>query len=125
VSLHPPVPVLRMFDEAAARAFWLGFLGFSVVFEHRFEPGMPLYMGIARDGCVVHLSQHHGDACPGSAIRIDCDDVDAVIAALPKDYGFARPGMPELQPWGRKEITLTDPSGNRVTFVSRETFPPA
>ena len=47
-------PILRIFDEAKAREFYLGFLGFEVVFEHRFEPGMPLYLGVRRDGCVMH-----------------------------------------------------------------------
>ena len=31
-----PNPVLRSFDEAKARAFYFGFLGFEGVFEHRF-----------------------------------------------------------------------------------------
>lgn len=46
-----PVPVLRMFDVEKARAFYLGWLGFSVEFEHRFEPTAPLYMGISRGAC--------------------------------------------------------------------------
>ena len=33
------VPVLRSFDEAKAREFYVDFLGFTVEWEHRFEPG--------------------------------------------------------------------------------------
>lgn len=117
MTLGPPTPVLRMYDEAATRAFWLDFLGFAVAFEHRHEPGMPLYMGISRDGCAIHLSQHHGDATPGSAVRIPVADVDAFLAALPP-YAYARPGRAEAQPWGTREITLADPAGNRVTLFS-------
>ena len=40
----PTIPILRMCDEAKAREFYLGFLGFAVDWEHRFEPGFPLYM---------------------------------------------------------------------------------
>ena len=62
-------PVLRIFDAPKAREFYLGYLDFVVVFEHRFEPGMPLYMGVSRGNCVLHLSEHHGDASLGAAVR--------------------------------------------------------
>jgi len=31
------IPTLRIFDSAKAREFYVGFLGFKVDFEHRFE----------------------------------------------------------------------------------------
>ena len=52
-------PIPRSFDKAKARQCCLDFLGFRVVFERRFELGLPLYMGIARDDCTLHLSEHH------------------------------------------------------------------
>jgi len=42
VTFDKPIPILRMFDEAKAREFYLDFLGFSVEFEHRFEADLPL-----------------------------------------------------------------------------------
>ena len=54
-------PILRIFDEAKAREFYVDFLGFKVDWEHRFEPGLPLYLQVSKDGCVLHLSEHHGD----------------------------------------------------------------
>ena len=68
-------PVLRIFDEAKAREFYVDFLGFSVGFEHRFSDNSPLYMGVIRAGCALHLSEHHGDACPGAQVRIKINDV--------------------------------------------------
>ena len=59
-----------MFDVAKAREFYLGFLGFSVDWEHRFEPELPLYMQVARGDCRLHLSEHHGDGAPGANVRI-------------------------------------------------------
>src|ERR1700760_555208 len=99
--LGAPTPILRSFDETRARAFYLDFLGFELVFEHRFEPGMPLYMGVRKGDCVIHLSEHYGDATPGSAVRIPVDDVSAYMAELrAKRFGNARPGEPEKTPWG-------------------------
>lgn len=37
ITFDKTIPILRMFDEAKAREFYLDFLGFSVEFEHRFE----------------------------------------------------------------------------------------
>lgn len=118
MTLGKTTPLLRIFDEAKAREFYLDFLGFSVVFEHRFEPGMPLYMGIARDDCRLHLSEHHGDVCPGAGMRIEVSDIDALHAELTaKAYRHARPSV-NAMPWGTRDMTVADPFGNRLTFTT-------
>jgi catechol 2,3-dioxygenase-like lactoylglutathione lyase family enzyme len=82
MKLGPIIPILRMFDVAKAREFYVDFLGFKVDWEHRFGPEFPLYMQVSRSKCLLHISEHHGDAAPGSAIRITVDDVDAFCAEL-------------------------------------------
>ena len=74
-------PILRIFDEAKALEFYVDFLGFSVDWQHRFEADYPLYLQVSRDGCVLHLSEHHGDASPGAALRIETDALDACMLA--------------------------------------------
>jgi uncharacterized glyoxalase superfamily protein PhnB len=116
-ALTGVTPILRSFDEAKAREFYLDYLGFRVLFEHRFEPQLPLYMGIARDGVELHLSEHHGDASPGASLRIAVADIDALQAELAaKAYRHARPQV-ETMPWGTRDMTVTDPFGNRLTFT--------
>lgn len=116
--LGPSTPILRIFDAAKAREFYVDFLGFRVDWEHRFEPGLPLYMQISRDGCVLHLSEHHGDGSPGAALRIETSDLDALQRELAaKRYQYARPGI-EQQPWGR-DMSMRDPFGNKLTFTSK------
>ena len=117
-GFQPPVPIFRSFDETATKAFYIDFLGFEVEFEHRFEPGLPLYLGVRRDDCLLHLSEHHGDSMPGSAVRIDVEDVHAYCKSLnEKRYKNARPGV-QIQPWGYDDMTITDPSGNKVIFCT-------
>ena len=119
-AFGPVIPVLRMFDEVKAREFYLDFLGFRIDFEHRFEPGLPLYIQVSRSGSVLHLSEHHGDATPGSAVRIGVRDLDALASELrEKDYKFARPAIQE-QPWGLRELSVGDPFGNRIVFFGVE-----
>ena len=116
-TLTKTTPILRIFDEPMAREFYLRYLGFAVVFEHRFEPGMPLYIGVLRGACVLHLSEHAGDASPGAAMRIEVGDLDAFHAELTaKGHKLARPAI-ETMPWGTRDMRLTDPFGNRLTFT--------
>jgi uncharacterized glyoxalase superfamily protein PhnB len=118
MSFGRTTPILRIFDEVKAREFYVDFLGFKVDWEHRFEPGLPLYMQLSKDGCVLHLSEHHGDCSPGAAVRIETSDLDAFHAELAlKRYKYARPGI-ENTPWGTREMSVKDPFGNRLTFTS-------
>ena len=112
------VPIFRIFSVEKTREFYLDFLGFTVDWEHRFEPDAPVYMQVSRDGVVLHLSEHHGDCCPGAAMRIDTSDIDALHAELAgKRYGYARPQVDQT-PWGSREMSVKDPFGNRLTFTS-------
>jgi hypothetical protein len=57
MRLGRTTPILRIFDEAKAREFYVDFLGFKIDWEHRFEPGTPLYMQVSKDECLLHLSE--------------------------------------------------------------------
>lgn len=111
------VPILRIFDWERAQSFYLAYLGWTLDWEHRFEDHMPLYAQVSGPGGLrVHLSEHHGDGTPGSAVLIEVDDVEDLHAELSAtEYGYARPGVEE-EPWGRT-LTVSDPFGNRLTFL--------
>ncbi|WP_373299886.1 glyoxalase superfamily protein [Streptomyces albospinus] len=115
VVLQRPVPVFRIFDPAKAKEFYVGYLGCAVDWEHRFEPGTPLYTQVSRGGLVLHLSEHHGDATPGSTVYTELSGVRALHAELAaREYPFQRPGLVEDE-FGTS-LTLTDPFGNRLRF---------
>jgi uncharacterized glyoxalase superfamily protein PhnB len=117
MSFGRVTPILRIFDEAKAKEFYVGFLGFTVDWEHRYQEDLPLYMQVSKDGCLLHLSEHHGDASPGTALRIDENELDALHESLlAKHYKYARPGIQEM-PWGR-EMSIGDPFGNKLIFTS-------
>jgi len=76
---------------------------------------MPLYLGIVRDGLRLHLSEHHGDACPGSTVFVPMKNIQRLRDELhDKQYGYGRPDIVE-QGWG-KVLEVHDPFGNRVRF---------
>jgi uncharacterized glyoxalase superfamily protein PhnB len=110
-------PILRIFDEAKAREFYVDFLGFKVDWEHRFEPDLPLYMQVSNDDCIIHLSEHFGDCCPGAHLRIEVTGLDEYQQQLlAKRYKNSRPGIEE-KPWGTREMTIADPFGNSLSFA--------
>ena len=113
------IPILRMFDEALTKEFYVGFLDWEITFEHRFEPTAPLYMGVRRGTCELNLSGHFGDGSPGAAVRIETTELDDYARLLgAKPYKYARPGLPQDREWGYRELTLGDPSGNKLTFFT-------
>ena len=118
MSFGNATPILRIFDEVKAREFYVDFLGFTVDWEHRFEQGLPLYMQVSKGDCVLHLSEHHGDCCPGAAMRVETSELEAFQAELAaKRYRNARPGI-ETMPWGSRDMSVSDPFGNRLTFTN-------
>lgn len=120
-TLGAPTPILRSFDEAKAREFYVDFLGFRVDWQHRFGENTPLYLQVSRDGCVLHLTEHYGDASPGGAVRIQVADIAALERELQaREYRYARPHL-EDAPWGDRYFTITDPFGNRLTFFEPRT----
>jgi len=112
-------PILRIFDEAKAKEFYVDFLGFSIDWEHRFGENFPLYIQISRGGLVLHLSGHHGDSTPGSSAFINMVGVRNFQKELSeKDFKHAKPGTVD-QPWGT-EMKVIDPFGNSLKFCERK-----
>lgn len=111
-----PIPILRSFDEFKAKEFYVEFLGFNIDSEHRFEDNTPLYMQLSKDDCIIHLSEHHGDASPGASLRILTSNLELYQKELlEKQYKNARPGIQDM-PWGTRDMAISDPFGNRLIF---------
>jgi catechol 2,3-dioxygenase-like lactoylglutathione lyase family enzyme len=110
------IPVLRIFDLAKTHQFYVDYLGFTVEWDHQFDETAPHYMQISRDGCTLHLSEHHGDGTPGSTVFLRVTGLREFHAELTaKGYRFLRPGV---EPTFHNSIAmeLTDPFGNRLRF---------
>ena len=116
IGFNQTVPILRIFSVDKAKEFYLEFLGFTLDWEHRFAADLPLYMQVSRGALCLHLSEHHGDACPGSTVFVRMRGVEALHRELTaKSYRYLRPGV-ERAPWGARVMEVTDPFGNRIRF---------
>jgi catechol 2,3-dioxygenase-like lactoylglutathione lyase family enzyme len=116
IAFGETIPILRIFSVDKAKEFYLDFLGFSLDWEHRFAEDLPLYMQVSRGMLRLHLTEHHGDACPGATVFVRMRGIEALHRELAaKAYRYLRPGM-ERAPWGARVMEVTDPFGNRIRF---------
>lgn len=118
LSVARTVAILRMFDVAATTRFYVEYLGCAVDWQDGGGDG-PIYMQVSRDGLVLHVSSHHDDGTPGSAVLIECSGVEALHGELrERGYPFLNPGL-EPGPGGGRELQLIDPASNRLRFYER------
>lgn len=117
IAFRQTIPILRIFSVEKAKEFYVGFLGFQIDFEHRFDDNSPLYMQVSRAGLTLHLSEHYGDACPGSTLFVRTDGLDEFQGELAaKNYNYLHPGIVENPDIGLRTMETIDPFGNRIRF---------
>ncbi|MCR9086131.1 MAG: hypothetical protein NXH97_05205 [Rhodobacteraceae bacterium] len=113
MTLTSSVPVLRASDYPATRDMLLA-LGFRIVEEG----GDPPRFGIFRqDAATVFVDGWHGhDTVPAPCWRayFHCDDVES-FATRARAAGVPAEG-PVDAVYGMREVTVTDPDGNRLCF---------
>ena len=117
-------PLLRILDEDKAIEFYVDFLGFNLDWGNR-ESGA-LFMQISMDDCVLHLSEHSGDANTGAAVKLHTTNIEEYVALLtarryPPGVAEQSPGV-DIQPWGSLDMVLIDPFGNRLIFTNADAF---
>jgi catechol 2,3-dioxygenase-like lactoylglutathione lyase family enzyme len=117
-QLRPAIPVIRIFDIDKAMGFYRDYLEFKVDWEHTFGPGMPLYLQVSRGDCILHLTEHHGDATPGSCSYVWMTGIDAFHTAIRAKQYPLRPGIEDF-PEGARTVQVLDPFGNRLRFSER------
>jgi hypothetical protein len=116
VAFQKTFPILRIFDVEKAKAFYVGFLAFTVDWEHHFEENTPAYLEVSRNGLVFHLSEHHGDCCPGSPGFVWMTGIEEFHREITrKGYKYLRPGI-ETTFYNARCVQVIDPFGNRIRF---------
>ncbi|UHQ22590.1 VOC family protein [Lysobacter sp. 5GHs7-4] len=113
------IPQLRMLRAGISLPFYER-LGFSVDWQHQFEPGFPLFVQLTRAGQTIFLSEHRDDCAVGGAVYFVVPDVDECHRAFAAN-GIAIAEPPENTPWDTREMLVADPDGNRLRFATDAT----
>ena len=112
------IPQFRITEARRSAAFYVDGLGFAIDWEHRFEPGFPVFMQLTRAGQSIFLSEHTGDCKVGGTAYFVVPDVEGCW----RDFvarGLVPTEPPADTPWGTREMVVTDPDGNRLRFATR------
>ncbi len=104
------IPIFHVKDGYET-AKWYARLGFEVESEHRFAPELPLYLFLKRGNIRLHLSEHKGDARPGTLVYFWVHDLDTIASEFNAEI--------IQQPWAR-EVKISDPDGNRLRIGERK-----
>ena len=116
--LRLAIPVLHVSSSMAAERFYCAGLGFQQRFAYRPDDGHadPCYMGLIRDGVLLHVSSFPGDGVAGGVANFIVDDLDALHEEF-RHKGLRIDLEPTHQRWGNREMYLEDADGNSVRFV--------
>ena len=121
-TFGPVIPILRMYDLTRTLEFYVGYLGCTVDWQDG-DGEAPTYLRVSRGDLVLHLSSHHDDGTPGSAVFVESQGVSELHAELhATGYRHMFPGL-EPHPRGL-ELTVIDPASNRLRFFERAAGPP-
>jgi len=116
IAFERTAPIVRIFDVAKAHEFYLGFLGFTVDWEHRYSDHAPLYTQVSRGSLILHLSEHAGDATPGGNMVVYMKGIRALHQELSgKNYRYMNPGLEHED--GRLTVEVIDPFNNHIRFM--------
>ncbi|MBT5873254.1 MAG: VOC family protein [Candidatus Latescibacteria bacterium] len=119
------IPVLRMLDEARAKAFYIDYLGFEIDWEHRFEAATtnsPLYMQIHQGDAVIHLNGHAEQDASTSEVRIPVRGLEDYCAYLrAKNADYPKPSVVDPRYKGTNtDMNIFDPFDNYLVFWAFE-----
>ena len=121
VRFDGSIPVIRMLDEAKARAFYIEYLGFEIDWEHRSDPSSkasPLYMQIHLGKAMLHLNGHAESEAPTTEVRIPVHGLETYCEYLrSKTASGDMPTIVDPRYEGKgTDLNLCDPSGNLLVF---------
>ena len=118
------IPTLRVTNYEQSKRFYTQGLKFNIDWEHRFEPGLPVFCQISRDSRVLYLSEHRGDCQPGGLVYLFVTDVETWYRELSDSLPPVRAGLSRLQgppeegiP-GLRSMTVFDPVGNQLRICT-------
>lgn len=115
-------PQVFVSDLEVATAFYVGKLGFTVVFSYG-EP--PFYAQVARDAARLNLRRVSGPVFDSGFRSREADALAATFTlddAKPLVQEYQKAGVPFHQmlkttPWGARTFIVQDPDGNLIAFA--------
>jgi len=116
VSLEPPIPVLRITSLAAAKEFYVDFLGFEFDWGNDEPQAGGAYAQVSRDGVQLHLAQESEGGRTAALLFRDMQGLTALHRELVARKGKFAPTEIFFTRWDSREFEIIDPFGNHLRF---------
>jgi uncharacterized glyoxalase superfamily protein PhnB len=109
------IPIFRILNYDEAVEFYIDFLGFTIDWEHRFDPSEPVYMQISRNNLTLHLSENKRFQIK-VIIFIDTRGIEEFHKELVEKT--TTDSVPEIYKtdWQTLQLEIEDPFGNLLRF---------
>jgi uncharacterized glyoxalase superfamily protein PhnB len=108
------VPNLPADDLQVAKDFYVGKLGFKVLYEATAD-GKSGVVGVQRGGFALHLDAPMSGHGRNVVVTLEVDDTDALYDQWRGQVDLSRP--PRNEEWGGRTFGVTDPFGNLLYVV--------
>lgn len=105
------IPLLPADELGVAKDFYVGRLGFSVLFEAS-EDGKAGILGLERGSIRITIDSPMEGHGRGVCVSLEVDDADAYFEEWSSRVEVLRP--PKDEPWGARTFDLLDPFGNTI-----------
>lgn len=116
VKLPEPIPVLRVTSLAAAREFYVDFLGFTFDWGDDPLPERPAYAQVSRNGVQLHVAEESEGGKAGTLLFRGVEGLDAFHQELLARRGRFGLSAIEFTPWDSRVFEVADPFGNHLRF---------
>jgi catechol 2,3-dioxygenase-like lactoylglutathione lyase family enzyme len=113
------IPTLRITNYRRSLAFYTELLGFTVDWEHCYDPDTAVFMQVSRGGMTLFLTQHADDCDTGGLVHFFIPDVDAWYGEL-RRKGVPVRQAPHICIEGHRMMTLVDPDGNQFRVCTKQ-----
>ena len=115
------IPVLRMLDEAEAKAFYVDYLGFEVDWQNRLTETGPLYMQVRLGEALLHFDGHANQDTPVSQVVIPVLGLEHYRDHLnAKGMDYPKAVIEDVRFVGRDtDMNIDDPFGNLLIFFAK------
>jgi catechol 2,3-dioxygenase-like lactoylglutathione lyase family enzyme len=116
VSLNQVIPVLRVDSREAARAFYVGVLGFRFDWGDEATALRGFYAQVSRNDLQLHLTTDRPPLA-GADVYFRMEGIDGLHREVRAKLDAAHPLAIHDTFYDARELAIEDPFGNRLRFV--------
>ena len=114
------VPALQSNDAVESYAFYHLMLGFEKNWDHRYEPGLPLFIPIPNGVSMVFITEYKDESAFDMELYLYANGACSIESNAKTQGAVFDVELHEML-YGAKEFTINDPGGNKLRIGQRMT----